>query len=229
MGLERWVYTVTLRLRSLFQRDRVEDELDEELRFHVDRLTEEHVARRLTPDAARLAARRAMHGLEQRKEECRDTRRVAFIEDLLRDLRYAARTLRRSPGFALAAVGTLVLGLGTTVAMFTVINGVPLRPMPFPDPDRLFLVSRRDSFPRGAGRGWTRWWRCATIESRGATREPAIGASGLLSRGTPFPVASGFSRTMSLPKRRPEPRRPVLAFPVLANCLTSPGAGKLFG
>jgi putative ABC transport system permease protein len=141
MRFERWWYTVPLRLRSLFRRERVEEELDEELRFHIDRLTDEHVARGLTAEAARLAAVRAMRGVEQRKEECRDMRRVRFVEDAARDFAYAVRTLGRKPGFALAAIGTLVLGIGTTVAMFTVVNGVLVRPMPFPDPDRLFLVS----------------------------------------------------------------------------------------
>src|SRR5919197_284810 len=69
MRIERWLYTLPLRLRSLFRRDRVEDELDEELRFHIEQLTEQHIARGVPPDEARLAALRAMHGIEQRKEE----------------------------------------------------------------------------------------------------------------------------------------------------------------
>ncbi|MEN3339998.1 MAG: hypothetical protein V7647_3674 [Acidobacteriota bacterium] len=151
MRFERWLYTIPLRLRSLFRRDSVDSELDEELQFHLDTLTEEHVARGLSRDDARLAARRAMHGLEQRKEECRDARRVRLIEDLIADLRYGARTLLRNRGFAAAAIGTLGLGIGATIAVFTVVDGVLLRPMPFPQPDRLFLVTHTQPGPFMSG------------------------------------------------------------------------------
>ena len=140
MGIERWIYTVPLRLRSLFRRSRVEGELREEFAYHVDQLTERYVAQGMAPTVARVAALRAMHGLEQRKEECRDARGVRVIDDLVQDLRYAVRTLRRSPGFAAASISTLALGIGATVAVFTVVNGVLLRPLPFPRPDRLFAV-----------------------------------------------------------------------------------------
>jgi len=141
MRIYRWLYIVPLRLRSLFRRDHVENELQEELQFHIDRLTDEHIARGLPPDAARVTARRAMQGIEQHKEECRDARRVGVVEDFLMDVRYAGRTLLRSRGFAVAAIATIALGIGATVAVFTVVNGVLLRPLPFSEPDRLFMVS----------------------------------------------------------------------------------------
>jgi hypothetical protein len=138
MRLERWLYTVPLRFRSLFRRAIVEQELDEELRYHIERLTEEHIARGVSPREARLAALRAMRGVEQRKEECRDARRVGVVEDALQDVRFGVRTLLRLPGFTLAAILTLALGIGATVAVFTIVNGVLVRPLSFPDADRLF-------------------------------------------------------------------------------------------
>src|ERR671910_642464 len=117
MGIPRWCYQASMRLRALFRGATLDRELDEELYFHVDRLVETNLARGLSPDAARREALLAVGGIEQRKEQCRDTRRVRLVEDLLQDLRYAVRTLRRAPAFTTAAIATLTLGIGTTVAM----------------------------------------------------------------------------------------------------------------
>src|SRR2546421_10785239 len=99
MRIEHWLYAVPLRLRSLFRRKRVEQELDEELQYHLERKTEEYIAQGLTPEQSRQAALRAMDGLAQRKEECRDMRGVNAIENTVQDIRYSLRILAKSQGF----------------------------------------------------------------------------------------------------------------------------------
>jgi putative ABC transport system permease protein len=148
MTVQRWLRVVRLRLRTLFRRAEVEAELDEELRYHVDRQIEENVARGMTRDQARIAALRDFGGVEYRKEQVRDTRGMGWIEGTWRDTRLAARTLRRNPGFTTAVVLTLALGIGANTAMFTMLRGTLLRPLPNHGGDR--LVYLRLSAP-GAG------------------------------------------------------------------------------
>src|ERR1700730_13350809 len=134
MRWQHWIYTVPLRLRSLLRREEVERELDEEMCYHLERKTEEYVASGLSPQEARHAALRTMGGIEQRKEECRDMRKVNWLDDFLQDLRYAARRLLRRYGFAAVVVLTLALGIGANTWIFSVIDSVLLRRLPYQDP-----------------------------------------------------------------------------------------------
>lgn len=143
MRIEHWLYTLPLKLRSLFRRHQVEKDLEDELRFHLEQKIEDGVARGLTPTEARRTALLAMDGIEQHKESCRDQRGVNFIENLLRDIRFGFRGLVKSPGFTVVAVVTLALGIGANTAIFTVVNAVLVRPLPFPEPERMVQVMLR--------------------------------------------------------------------------------------
>ncbi len=145
MSLDRLLSVVPLRLRSLFRRATVERELDEELRYHLERQIAENIARGMPAEAARYAAMRALGGLELQKERVRDTRGTRWLEELARDIAFALRSLRRAKGFTTTVVLTLALGIGANTAMFTLLRGTLLRPLPNRDGQR--LVYLRQSAP----------------------------------------------------------------------------------
>ena len=131
------------RLRALADREALDGELDDELRFHLDQQIARFVDQGMDPAAAHTEALRLFGGVEKVKEECRDERRVSLIDQFVQDVSYAVRTLNKSRGFALLAIATLALGIGANAAIFSVVNGVLLAPLPYLDGDELMVVVAR--------------------------------------------------------------------------------------
>ena len=173
----RWLSQLRLRARSLFRKRQADGELSDELQFHLDGRADELVADGMTLDEARLAARRELGMLALIEEDCRDARRVSYIEETIRDARYGLRSLTRNPGFATMAIVTLALGIGANTAIFSAVDAVLLRPLPIQPPTSSSSSGRRPrhgdcrgTTPRpptsSTGRNRTAssrtWRRCAT-------------------------------------------------------------------
>jgi putative ABC transport system permease protein len=139
--LSRMRSDIRYRLRALFSRASVERELDAELRFHIEREAEKYERQGLSHEAARRRARLAFGGVDQTKEASRDMRGTMRLESIVRDLRYAVRSLRSRPAFTFAVVTTLALGIGANAAIFTLVDALLLRPLPVPRPEQLVIVS----------------------------------------------------------------------------------------
>ena len=134
---------VAMRALGLVRRGSMERRLDAEMRFHVDMLTEQYIRAGRSPSDARRAALAAFGGLERFKDDARDEYRSRLVDELGQDIRYAVRVIRRNPGFGVAAALTFALGIGASTAIFSVVHGVLLRPLPYKDPDRLVVLWER--------------------------------------------------------------------------------------
>lgn len=140
MIVERIASQIHHRLRAIFRRGAIEQELDEELALHLEMETEANLRRGMSPEAARRQAALAFGGVEQTKEAARDARGVRRIEDLVRDVRLAFRSFGRTPGFTTTAVLVLALGIGATTTIFSAVRAVVLRPLPVAEPERLYML-----------------------------------------------------------------------------------------
>jgi hypothetical protein len=135
-------------IAALFSKRRLEREMAEEMREHLELRTERYIQSGMSPEEARHAAQRGFGGVDQLKERCRVQRGWMWLENLARDMRFAVRSLRRSPGFTFVAVVTLALGIGANTALFSVVKAL-LFDSPFRDPDRLMFVAEK--VPEGDG------------------------------------------------------------------------------
>src|SRR5438046_7163365 len=156
-----WWKDAFLRLRALLFRREMDEELQAELQSHLEMQTRKNLAEGLTPQEARRQARLQFGGFEAAKEDCRDARGVNFVETVSRDLRYAFRGFRRTPGFTAVALLALMLGIGSNTAIFSVVYAVLLAPLPYPNPDQLVMVwskvnGHRNSVSAGDYLDWKR-------------------------------------------------------------------------
>ncbi len=158
-----WASVMAARIRGLFANRRLNRELDEEIRFHLDMQTEDNRKAGMAPAEARHAALRSFGAIEPMKELYRERRTFAFVETTAQDLRYGFRTLRNAPGFTTSAVAVLALAIGASAAMFSVLNTVLLRPLPYQSPERLAMLWAEDpsrSFREGRSALWdVEQWR----------------------------------------------------------------------
>ena len=191
-------------MRSLLGRERAETELDKEMRFHLERQMEENIAAGMGVREAREAARRTLGGVTQIREECRDMRRTEYFEDFLQDLRYAVRMLAKSPAFTVVMVLTLGLSIGANSAIFSVIDGVLLKPLPYPHAERLARVFyRSQSFPKFSLNPWdfldfranNRSFETMAVYSRADIQLSGVGEPMRLSA---FQISSGYFRVLGL-------------------------------
>lgn len=172
-----WLRVCAARLRSLFRKRHLDGELDAELRAHLDLLTAENIRKGMSPTEARYAARREFGGLEHAKDSYRDQRGLPFLETFFLDLRFGARTLRKNPGFTAVAVLTLATGIGATSAVFSVVDRILFRSLPYPHEERLVSLGFKaplDSMEFLLGADYLEWRANHTAFEAMTTMRPGV-------------------------------------------------------
>ncbi len=143
-----WLRTLLSRCAAIFRRKNLDADLEEELHAHIDLAIAEKIKAGMSPEAARNAALRAFGGITQTRETYRAQRGLPWIEHMVRDVRFAARGLRKSSGFAATVILTLALGIGAVTSVFSVVDAVLLKPFAFRDPERLVVLREAEEDPQ---------------------------------------------------------------------------------
>jgi putative ABC transport system permease protein len=151
------------RIRAVFRKSDLDAAMDEEMRAHIAMRTQQNVEAGMSPEEAHFAALRQFGWVESIKEKCREERGVAWLEHLVQDVHYGARMLRKNPGFTAVSILTLALGIGLNTAIFSVAYGVLWRPLPYPNPDRLVILSSAQRTEKGIKTFWN--WAPVTYEA----------------------------------------------------------------
>jgi predicted permease len=181
----RWINNLRFRVRALFGWRQMRNELDEEMSFHIERETEKHIAQGMSPEDARREALIAFGGVQYQKSRVQDAWGVSLLQDLRFDVRHTLRGFRRNPVFTLVAVLTLAMGIGGTSAIFSVVNGVLLKPLPFRDPGELVSVHHvmsnvsSEPVPLGPAFYFTFRDHSRTLQDIGLWRQEAATVTGL--------------------------------------------------
>lgn len=196
------------RARSLFRSAQLDGELDSELAYHLEQLTKENIASGMDAKESRLAARHALGDLALLEEQCRDQRRIGWLTDMRKDVQYAWRMLRKSPGFTGLAVVTLAIGVGASIAVYTLAESLLLRSLPYPSPERLAAIYsvhvRRGELESVGQEDFRDWQASNTVFERMAFTEfdqMTLTGYGDAERITGTAVSEGFFEMLGVPPR----------------------------
>ena len=240
----RWLDQLKMRIAMLFHRRRAATRLDDELAFHLEHQVAENIAAGMKPDEARYAALRTFGNPALLREQSRAMWNWGNLESLLRDLRYSARTLRRTPAFSLMAIVVIALCIGAATSLFTIVRSVLLKPLPFRDPSQLVMVyehfrgdwANQDSFNynvvspadyydwRAQTHGFEdmaawRWWQFNLTGERDELPEVVTAAAGTWNLFPLLGVQPAFGRTFVESEDRPDSNVVMLTWSVFERAL----------